>query len=25
LPDFIHNALLLSNDEYTKQYVKFIK
>jgi len=25
LPDFIHNALLLSNDEYTKNYVKLIQ
>jgi len=25
LPDFMHNALLLSNDEYTKEYVEFIQ
>jgi len=25
LPDFMHNAVLLSNDEYTKEYVEFIK
>jgi len=25
LPDFMHNALLFSNDEYTKEYVEFIK
>jgi len=25
LPDFMHNALLLSNDEYAKEYIKFIK
>jgi len=25
LPDFMHNALLLSNNEYTKKYVEFIK
>jgi len=25
LPDFMHNALLLSTDEYTKEYVKFIQ
>jgi len=25
LPDFMHNALILSNDEYTKQYVEYIK
>jgi len=25
LPDFMHNAVLLSNSEYTKQYVEFIK
>jgi len=25
LPDFMHNALLLSNDEYVKKYIKFIK
>jgi len=24
LPDFMHNALLLSNDEYAKEYIKFI-
>jgi len=24
LPDFMHNALLLSNDEFAKEYVKFI-
>jgi len=24
LPDFMHNALLLSNNEFTKQYVEFI-
>jgi len=25
LPDFMHNALLLSNDEYTKKYVRLIQ
>jgi len=25
LPDFMHNQMILSNDEYTKEYVKFIK
>jgi len=25
LPDFMHNALLLSNDEFAKEYVKFIQ
>jgi len=25
LPDFMHNALLLSNDESAKEYVKFIQ
>jgi len=25
LPDFMHNALLLSNDKFTKKYVEFIK
>jgi len=25
LPDFMHNALLLSNDEYVKKYIEFIK
>jgi len=25
LPDFMHNALLLSNNEYPKYYVEFIK
>jgi len=25
LPDFMHNALLLSNDEYVKQYIEFIE
>jgi len=25
LPDFMHNAVLLSNDKYTKQYIEYIK
>jgi len=25
LPDFMHNALLLSNDKYVKEYVKLIQ
>jgi len=25
LPDFMHNQMILSNDEYTKEYVKFIQ
>jgi len=25
LPDFMHNQMIFSNDEYTKEYVKFIK
>jgi len=25
LPDFIHNQMILNNDEYTKKYVKFIQ
>jgi len=25
LPDFMHNQMILNNNEYTKQYVKFIK
>jgi len=25
LPDFMHNALILSNDKSAKEYVKFIK
>jgi len=25
LPDFMHNALLLSNDESAKQYIEYIK
>jgi len=25
LPDFMHNQMILSNDEYAKEYVKFIK
>jgi len=25
LPDFIHNEMILSNHEYAKQYIKFIK
>jgi len=25
LPDFMHNQMILSNDEYTKQYVEYIK
>jgi len=25
LPDFMHNALLLSNDKYAKQYIEFIE
>jgi len=25
LPDFMHNALLLSNDEHTKEYIEYIK
>jgi len=25
LPDFMHNALLLSNNEFAKEYVEFIR
>jgi len=25
LPDFMHNQMILSNDEYTKEYIKLIK
>jgi len=25
LPDFMHNALLFSTDEYTKKYIKYLK
>jgi len=25
LPDFMHNAVLLSNDEYSKQYIEYIQ
>jgi len=25
LPDFMHNQMILENNEYTKQYIKFIK
>jgi len=25
LPDFMHNRMILSNDEYTKKYVRFIQ
>jgi len=24
LPDFMHNQMILSNDEYTKEYIEFI-
>jgi len=25
LPDFMHNQMILENDKYTKEYVKFIQ
>jgi len=25
LPDFMHNQMILNNNEYAKQYIKFIK
>jgi len=25
LPDFMHNQMMLENNEYTKKYIKFIK
>jgi len=25
LPDFMHNQMILNNNEYTKNYIKFIK
>jgi len=25
LPDFMHNQMILENNEYTKQYIEFIK
>jgi len=25
LPDFMHNQMILENNEYTKEYVEFIK
>jgi len=25
LPDFMHNQMILNNNEYTKQYIEFIK
>jgi len=25
LPDFMHNQMILENNEYTKEYIKFIK
>jgi len=25
LPDFMHNQMILSNDEYAKEYIEFIK